>query len=81
MRPANVRCPSWYVTGAVEWAAGSVRGVDTEALDQSMSQAMMAAEGLAAGTTVYAQYVYWDPAHADGSGVGHTDALEFTIRD
>lgn len=43
------------------------------------TQAMMAAAGLGSGTTVYAQYFFRDPAHPDGSGVGHTDALEFCV--
>jgi hypothetical protein len=34
---------------------------------------------LTAGTTVYVQFLYSDPSHPDGSGLGHTDALEFRI--
>ena len=43
------------------------------------TQSFMATHGLTAGTTVYAQYWYSDPLHPDGTGVGHTDAIEFTI--
>lgn len=43
------------------------------------SQAMMSSAGLAAGTDVFAQYVYRDPAHPDGSSLAHTDALRITI--
>lgn len=43
------------------------------------SQAWMVQKGLQAGERVYAQYWYRDPDHLDGTGVGLTDALSFTL--
>ena len=43
------------------------------------SQALMSSYGLTTGTSVYAQYIYSDPAHPDGSGYGYTDAIAFTL--
>ena len=43
------------------------------------SQAYAADKGLVAGDRLYAQYWYRDPGHADGTGAGLTDALDFTL--
>ena len=48
-------------------------------LSYHFSQAYMQGQGLSAGTPVFAQYWYRDPAHADGTGVGLSDALAFTV--
>ena len=59
-------------------SGGSAGGCDG-ALDVHLSQAFLAANGVSAGTTLYVQLWYADPGHPDGSGVGHTDALRFTV--
>ncbi|MAE28086.1 MAG: hypothetical protein CMJ87_03750 [Planctomycetes bacterium] len=43
------------------------------------SQALMEAEGLAPGATIFAQIWYRDPYHGDATGVGMTDAVAFTL--
>lgn len=43
------------------------------------TQAYMAANSLFPGTSVHAQFYYRDTAHADGTGVGLSDAVRFTI--
>jgi N-acetylmuramoyl-L-alanine amidase len=49
------------------------------AFDASFAQTLMAAQGLAPGDTLHAQFWYRDPFHADGSGIGMTDAVAFTV--
>jgi len=48
-------------------------------IDFRMQQSYMANKGLVVGTKVYAQAWFRDPAHADGTGVGLSDAIEFEI--
>lgn len=43
------------------------------------TQAIMTANGLAAGDLLFAQWWYRDPANIDGTGFGLTDALAFEI--
>ncbi|HPF13786.1 MAG TPA: M12 family metallo-peptidase [Planctomycetota bacterium] len=59
--------------------SGGVSGTCTGSFDFDFSHAFMAGKGLLAGTHVYAQFFYLDPANQGASGVGHTDALEFVI--
>jgi hypothetical protein len=54
---------------------GSCDGV----LDAQLTQAFLGSVGITAGTTLYVQMWYDDPTHPDGSGVGHTEALHFTV--
>ncbi len=42
-------------------------------------QSLMAAQALVPGDTVYAQFWCRDPFHADGTGIGMTDAVAFTV--
>jgi hypothetical protein len=56
-------------------AAGSCNGV----LDAHLTESFFAANGIASGTQLYIQFWYADPAHPDGSGLGHTAALRFTL--
>jgi hypothetical protein len=51
----------------------------TGSFDFHVSQLYLLEQGLTAGTTVYSQYWYRDPSHPDGTGVGLTDALRFTV--
>ena len=44
-----------------------------------VSQAFFAAQGLTPGTPLFVQAFYDDPGHPDGSGIGHTDALQIAI--
>jgi len=60
-------------------SSGGTLGFCDGSFSFHFSQAFMGAEGLAAGTTVYVQCFFDDPAHPDGTGVGHSDALEFTL--
>lgn len=55
------------------------RGIEQGTFGFAMTQADMAGAGLAAGMTAYVQIWYADPGHPDGTGVGHTGALEFPI--
>lgn len=64
-------------TGAT--TSGGTAGVCDGVLDFHFSQSFMAAHGLTAGAIVYAQFVYSDPNHPDGSGLGLSDALKFRI--
>jgi hypothetical protein len=59
--------------------SGGTAGTCDGTFDVHFSQALMGSEGLLIGQTVYAQYAYKDPAHIDGSGWGHTDALRFQV--
>lgn len=43
------------------------------------AQTYFAQQGLAAGASVHAQYWQRDPEHPDGTGVGLTDALVFSV--
>lgn len=61
-------------------SSGGTTGLCNGSFDFHFSQALMSGEGLGAGITVYAQYFYSDPGHSDGTGVGHTQALEFCIQ-
>ncbi len=63
----------------VSTSSGGSAGTCTGTFDVHYSQALMGSEGLLVGQTVYTQYVYKDPAHPDGSGWGHTNALRFQI--
>lgn len=45
------------------------------------TQARMVGDGLAPGTSVFAQYWTRDPSHPDLTGVGLTNAIRFTICD
>lgn len=59
---------------------GSLVGVDcTGVLAFAFSETYLALHGLGPGDTLYAQFVYRDPTHPDGTGLGSTDALSFTI--
>jgi hypothetical protein len=61
-------------------SSGSVSGNDcTGTFDQHISQGYMLGQAFLAGTQVNAQYFYRDPAHADGTGFGLTNAVEFTV--
>ena len=61
-------------------SGGSGSGDDcTGSYDFHFSQAYMVAHGFSVGTQVNVQYWSRDPMHADGTGVGLTDAVEFTI--
>jgi hypothetical protein len=60
-------------------SSGGTAGLCDGSFDFHFSQAYMGAYGFAVGTTVYAEFIYVDPNHQDGSGVGHTNALEFQI--
>jgi hypothetical protein len=48
-------------------------------LSYHFTQSYMAANALVPGTTVHAQYYYRDVAHFDGTGVGLSNAVQFTI--
>ncbi|MCE9592817.1 MAG: S8 family serine peptidase [Planctomycetes bacterium] len=67
--------PTWTGVQFSGGTAGACDGV----LDFAMDAAFFAANGLTPGTDVYAQYLLDDPSAADGSKLGHTDALRFTI--
>lgn len=60
-------------------ATGGTAGSCDGTFDFLFSQQLMLDNGLGVGTTVYAQFVYSDPAHPDGSGIGYTDAISFSI--
>jgi hypothetical protein len=59
--------------------SGGTPGTCSGSFDLLFAQALMAQLGLAAGDDVFVQWWYSDPAHPDGSGIGHTDALHFVI--
>ena len=58
---------------------GGTKGLCDGSLDFHMSQSYMAARGLTPGTIVYAQGWFRDTLQMDGTGVGLTDAISFTI--
>lgn len=58
---------------------GGDKGVCNGSLDFFMTQNFMAARGLTPGTLVHAQAWFRDSLHPDGTGVGLTDAITFTI--
>ena len=58
---------------------GGTKGLCDGVLDFHMSQSYMAARGLTPGTIVYAQGWFRDTLQMDGTGVGLTDAISFTI--
>jgi hypothetical protein len=58
---------------------GGTKGLCDGSLDFHMSQSYMAARGLTPGTIVYAQGWFRDTLQMDGTGVGLTDAVSFTI--
>ncbi|MDP6938334.1 MAG: di-heme oxidoredictase family protein [Planctomycetota bacterium] len=58
---------------------GGTKGLCDGSLDFHMSQGFMAARGLTPGTIVYAQGWFRDTLQTDGTGVGLTDAISFTI--
>jgi len=65
---------------ALQLSGGTPSGDDcTGTFDFPFTQAYMASFGLAVGTQVNAQYWYRDPAHSDGTAVGMSNGLEFTI--
>lgn len=43
------------------------------------SQTYLVSKGLAAGDRIYAQFWQRDPAHLDGTGIGLSDGLDFTL--
>jgi hypothetical protein len=61
-------------------SGGNVGVVDCSGQFQfHFSQSYMIANGLVAGTSLNAQYYYRDTSQSDGTGVGLTNALHFTI--
>ncbi|HVS11265.1 MAG TPA: di-heme oxidoredictase family protein [Planctomycetota bacterium] len=58
---------------------GGSAGTCSGALDFHFTQAYMAGQGLTAGSSVYAQWLYRDRQHPDGTGAGLSDALHFAI--
>ncbi len=44
-----------------------------------VTHAWMQSAGLSAGSSAYLQWIYRDPAHPDGSGVGLSGGLSFTV--
>ena len=48
-------------------------------LDQHLSHATMTQLGWSPGTTVFTQFLYRDPAITDGTLLGMTDGVAFTI--
>lgn len=59
--------------------SGGTPGECDGVLDFALTQAFFAQHGLLAGTTVHVQAWSQDPTHPDGSGLGHTGALAFTL--
>jgi len=73
VRPPMVRMP-------VQSSGGSGTGYDdTGTYSQPFPHTYLMAKGLTTGTTVYAQYWFRDPAQSDGSRVGLTGGIKFTI--
>ncbi len=60
--------------------SGGNPGICDGAFSFPVTQSFMSTHGLLAGTTMYFQIFYEDLAHPDGSGVGHTDALQATLK-
>jgi len=58
---------------------GGTLGVCNGIMDFHMTQGFMSARGLTPGTLVYAQAWFRDSLHSDGTGVGLTDAIFFTV--
>ena len=73
-----VQCVGSVVAGGFAGSGGSF-GQCNGAPSFHVSQALMASLGWTHGTRVFAQFVYRDPAHPDGTGLGHTSAVEFEI--
>ena len=63
------------MTGGSGPPASNCNGV----LTQKFHQSVFINRGLVPGTNVYAQMWYRDPNHVDGTGVGITDAVAFTV--
>lgn len=59
--------------------AGGTPGLCDGVLDVALGEAWFAAQGLGGGSDLYLQFQFTDPAHPDGSGMGHTDALHVVI--
>lgn len=60
-------------------ASGGTSGLCDGVLDFHLTEAFFSAQGLGPGDDVHVQVWYADPTHPDGSGLGHTDALRFTL--
>ena len=66
----------------MQFTAGSpiAGGVDCSGtLDSPFSQAYMLGRLVLPGTQVYAQYWYRDPSHSDGTGIGLSNAVTFSV--
>jgi hypothetical protein len=48
-------------------------------LSYTLTPAFMLAQGLSPGTQVFGQWWYRDPAHPDGTGVGLSNGIQFTV--
>ena len=71
--PPVIRSPSIQ-------SGGNAAGFDCSGVFRyHFSHALVSANLLQAGATVYAQFWYRDPLHPDGTGAGLSDALAFTI--
>lgn len=71
-------CVLYPMIAGVQNSSGPA-GTCYGSFDFHLSQALLSAQGLQAGTPMYAQVWYDDPGHSDGSSVGHTDALEWIL--
>ena len=73
IRPPLVRTP-------VQSSGGSTQGHDDSGTySLTFSHTYMQVKGWTPGTTIFAQYWFRDPAHPDGSGVGLTGGIKFTV--
>lgn len=71
-------CVLYPMIAGVQTSSGSA-GTCYGSFDFHVPQTLLSAQGLQAGTSMYAQVWYDDPNHSDGSGIGHTDALEWIL--
>ena len=70
-----------FTRTTVQYSGGDPPPADCSGIYSfSFSQALMGQLGLVAGDRVFGQYWSRDPSHPDGTGVGLTDGIRFTVQ-
>jgi hypothetical protein len=69
------------VRTSVQFSGGSPNNVHdcSGTFSYLFTHSYLLGHGALAGSTVYAQYFYRDPQNPDGTGIGLTDGLQFTV--
>ena len=77
--PRGARYCILQPTNVLAEESGGIPGTCTGVLDFALTRELMTQHGFSPDFSAYAQVVYQDPNHPDGSGFSYTEALRFLV--